>query len=64
MDSTKNGRQAEELSRRPRDRMRVMSRYVLGTPVIFYGWVDHVIYEKKIVIKEVCSYFPEKWYIS
>lgn len=57
MDSTKNGRQAEELSRRPRDRMRVMSRYVLGTPVIFYGWVDHVIYEKKLSLRKFVVIF-------
>lgn len=31
--------------------MRAMS-YGLGALVIFYGWVDHVIYESKLSLRE------------
>lgn len=57
MHSTKDGRQAEELSRGPRDRMRAMSKYVFGTLVIFYGWVDNVIYESKLWIRKFVVVF-------
>lgn len=52
MDSTKDGRQAEELSRGPRDWMRAIFRYILGPLAIFYSSMDYVIYELKLSLRK------------
>lgn len=57
MDTTKGGRQAEELSLGPRDMMRAVSRCILGALVMFYGWMDHVIYELKFSLRKFVVIF-------